>query len=389
MTTVYIQIGMQKTGTTAIQTFMRENAEELKKQDCCYPFMDLGIASKYNDRNAQFLVYRELGLEGEEARRREKEVRETAYCILEKLAKEYSKIILSDELIWHRALKIPDFWKKMKKSFAEINCQVKVIVYLRRQDLFIQSLWNQSVKAMPRLDKTFRECIEKDYFKYYPLDYYKQLMEIADDLGKENIIVRVYERGQFQGEEHSIFSDFMEAVGLQLTSSFLRENVFANDRIDGNFIEIKRILNEIPEYQTMDDFLRNPVWMASAFCAGKEPEKKTGMFSYEEQTAYLAKFAQSNRRVAQEFLGRTDGCLFYEEIQRVEQWKPDETKMYRDLLVLMCEGFCEQERKIDSLKNEIKLLKSEMADRRTEIKEVRNSLIFRGYRKVRRIIKGE
>ena len=60
MTTVYISIGTQKTGTTALQTFLGKNNEALHKQNCSYPFMDLNIEKKYDNRNAQFLVWRAI-----------------------------------------------------------------------------------------------------------------------------------------------------------------------------------------------------------------------------------------------------------------------------------------------------------------------------------------
>ena len=126
MSIVYIGIGMQKTGTTALQSFMRENEKALEDQGCCYPLLKLGIASKYNDRNAHFLVYRASEIEDRQERNNEEyRVRTQAFAKLEDLAKIYPKIILSDELIWHRALNVKDFWKETVKDFKKIQCDVK------------------------------------------------------------------------------------------------------------------------------------------------------------------------------------------------------------------------------------------------------------------------
>lgn len=380
MSIVYISVGMQKTGTTALQSFMRENEKALENQGCCYPLLKLGIASKYNDRNAYFLVYRASEIEEKSDREdEERRVREKAFTDLGDLAKTYPKIILSDELIWHRYLDVKDFWKNAVNDFKKIQCDVKVIVYLRRQDLFIQSLWNQSVKAMPRIEKTFEECIRTNQFKYYPLDYYKNLCKIAEAVGRENIIVRVYEKGQFEGEEHTIYSDFLKSIDVKMTDEFTKENVIPNDSMDGNFIELKRIMNQIPDYKLTNDFMRNPMCEASVFCKDADKLEKMSMFSYTQQLEYLKQFQESNEKVAKEFLNRADGILFYDLVVEQKQWKLEPEKMYRDLLVLMCEEFCEQEKKITELREEMQVLKE-------EVRKLKNSLFFRGYRKLRRLV---
>ena len=83
--------------------------------------------------------------------------------------------------------------KGKKKEADEQNYQIKVIVYLRRQDKFLLSRWNQSVKQrtshvseMP-CDQYFKMTQEKNE-KIYQYD--KKLDEIAKVIGKENLIVR-------------------------------------------------------------------------------------------------------------------------------------------------------------------------------------------------------
>lgn len=361
MTTVYLCIGLQKTGTSALQKFLRMNEEELKKQGCCYPLLKLGIDKKYNNRNAHFLVYRAIHLEGEERAARELEVRTQAFEKLEKLAKEYKTIILSDELIWHRLQSIENFWPKVLEQFKKINCEVKVHVYLRRQDALIQSLWNQSVKAMPRIDKSFKECMETNHFKYYPLDYYQHLERITKEFGRENLILRVFERGQFEGG--TLFADFFNSVGLELTEDFVEEENTRNIGLEGNFIEIRRWWNSVPEYSQMEDFMRSAVYLANESLVLKGEVKKTNMFSYEEQLAFLQKYEESNRKVATEYLGKEDGILFYEPVKKLDQWELEPENLYRDIVMVMAEAFCKQEKKIERLEEQMKKIEKSMPAR--------------------------
>ena len=57
MAIVYLCVGTMKTGTTALQTFMRKNPEALKKQGYCYPFMEVGPVSGPKNRNGHFLIF--------------------------------------------------------------------------------------------------------------------------------------------------------------------------------------------------------------------------------------------------------------------------------------------------------------------------------------------
>lgn len=383
MATVYISIGMMKTGTTALQSFLRENEKALGMQGYCYPYMDLGIHKKYNDRNAHFLVYRSTESDPGKKKEEEKAVRQHAYAILEEQAKQHPNIILSDELIWHRSIKNENFWKRLGPNFEKIGCKVKVVVYVRRQDLLIQSLYNQSVKSLPRTELSFEECMNSSFWDYYPLDYAAQLDRIAEGIGKENLILRVYEKGQFAGEEHSIFSDFAEAVGLDLTGDFTRDTVQNNIGLNGNYLEIKRILNGLPEYAASEvDIMRSAVYLANQSQVAGYQNAKTSMFSYEDQIAYVKKFADSNARVAREYLGREDGILFYEPVKELPRWQTDQNTMYQNLILVMGEMFLEQDEKIRKLQEECAVLKAQN-------KTVLNSAIFRGYNKIKKLVKGE
>lgn len=400
MATVYLAIGTAKVGTTAVQSFLRENEQNLEKQGYCYPFMDLGLESRLCNRNAHFLIYAAEDVSDRE-KKKEKiaQVRESGFQKLADLAKEFPNIIISDELIWQRSSKKANFWENVKEQFKRIGCDVKIIVYLRRQDLFIQSFWRQSVKAMSRLEKTFEECIGDGKFDYYPLDYYQQLCKIEKSLGKENMIVRVYEHGQFEGDEHSIFSDFFKYVGLQMTGEFTKEFMqedfkSSNVGLEGNYLEIKRLLNGVPEYKEMDDFMRNPIYLANCYQMGLKLHSEVGMFTYEEQVEYMRQFEEGNRKIAEEFLGRKDGKLFYEPIESMPKWKVEPETMYRDLLICMAEIFCQQERKInaqrrelESRKKEFDAQKKEFAKLKSKVEKIDKSLIFRSYRKAREVLK--
>lgn len=379
MTTVYLHIGTPKTGTTAIQYFMGNNEEALNKQGYSYPYLDLGMDySDFKYRSGHFLAYTPK----EQQRRvvNGEGIRQRGFRILGDIAKKYPNIILSDEVLWYRCNFIPNFWKEIVDELAKINCQLKVVVYLRRQDQVIQSLWNQTIKGSSHFHEEFMESIDTKHFRYFPLEYYKHLNKIAAGIGEENLLVRVYERGQFK--DNDILADFMETVGLKLTEDFSRVDVPTNYGLTGNFIEIKKTINSIPQYQEMRNFMSFPVIYASVFQEKENQIPKTSMFNSEEVKEYMAGYEECNRLVAQKYLGQEDGVLFREPLKEQFVWEINEQTMSRDVLIYAAEMFCSQQKKIDELRKEVDEMKRKMD-------LISNNVLVRVIRRLEKWIKGK
>lgn len=381
MATVYLCIGTQKTGTTTLQYFMRQNEAALAKQGYCYPYMDLGFPdAQYKNRNAHFLIHQSSDQEAV------KRTREKGFAILGKLAKKYQNIVLSDEIVWYKCLQIENFWEKTLEDFNAIGCSVKVVAYLRRQDELMQSLWIQKIKGLPGITQGFEEWLEES-MGYFPLDYYTHLKRIEKSVGSENLIVRVYEQGQFEGTEKNLLSDYLGTVGISFDDSFEIEDDSRNENLTGNFIEIKRIINGIPEYKEAGNFLRGPLVMASKYQTEQYPQERTSLFSYEERMAFVKRFEEENRKTAEEFLGRSDGILFKKPVPDLPKWKAEPETMYRDIIIAMAEIFGAQESRIREQAKIIKAQQDKMSELKKVVKAINNSAIFRLYWKLKKLFK--
>ncbi len=356
MTTLYIHIGTPKTGTTAIQNFLLLNEKQLESNGILHPHIEAeGIGEEFvSFRNARFLAYHS-SKNGEEKEKIEDRIYTEGFNIIKKAALKSKKIVITDEVIWLRQNETENFWQKVKRDANAAGCEIKVIVYLRRQDLYIQAVWNQAVKRMTRLDQTFQYFLKKGA-KKKNLDYYKSLNEIAEQIGKENVIVRVYEKKMLLQSE-GIYRDFLEAIEEPMCREYQIPKEDFNERLDGNYVEIKRLINQIPEYKQMPlDFMYQPILMANKL---KKPEKAS-FFSSEEQEEFIKKYEESNRRVAEEFLGRRDGKLFAEPFEKLPQWEINADTMYQDIILFYGELAVEQQRQIDDLKHEVSRLEWEM-----------------------------
>lgn len=367
MTTVYLCIGTMKTGTSSLQAFMKNNREALEKQGYCYPKNHISGRNILN-RNAYFLIYKPYT----DAEPSEEEVRAKGMNQMKELASKYDNIVLSDELIWHYSGRRKYFWHRTKEEFEKIGCQVKVVVYLRRQDELIQSLWSQNVKSGERWNMTFEEFIENKKYRYFPLDYYKKLTQIANIMGKENMIVRVYERGQF--EEGDLIKDYTKTLGIELNDQFDMLDATTNLSLKGNFVEIRRMVNEVPAYHEMPDFLRKVLTKACAEKDEVDPIEKTSLFKYEDQVVFQNKYNASNAKVAKEFLGREDGVLFRKPVVEQPHYNPNNDKMLEDFIHFTVNYMCKQEERIAELEEKVK-------------RPMPVSLSNRAYDKLKRIVK--
>jgi hypothetical protein len=112
-----------------------------------------------------------------------------------------------------------------------------IICYLRRQDNVLQSLYNQSVKG----GGYYKDI--GDFVFPHPLDYFELLGRWAAVFGKENIVVRPYEKQQFK--DNDLISDFLSIVGLELTVDFARLAKNANPRLPLEALEYMRLLNSL------------------------------------------------------------------------------------------------------------------------------------------------
>lgn len=323
MKILFVHIGTPKTGTTAIQEFCWHNRPVLEKYGYVYPDLSWLCPGFMVRRNGHFLIGEKGSANPVFRQGMEK---------IDELFLEYDRIILSDEGIWkasggsHKNL-----WKELKKEGKKGGYQVKVLMYLRRQDDFLSSSWNQIVK-LGREKNAVKSWDE--YTANIPnerermLDYERNIRSAEAVLGKENVIVRCYESRRFHGG--IIQSDFLDAVGMTMTEEFELNTEVTNTSLTGNMHEIKRILNRVEafgerENQFFIDVLKN---------CSMEPDTRWDfrMFSKEETEKFLKKYEEGNRRIAEEYLGETEAGLFDPGILDVPKWEKGNPHMEDDMI---------------------------------------------------------
>ncbi len=311
MAIVYLHIGMPKTGTTAIQNFMWNNREILEKHGICYPDLKFHYLHIPYARNAHFLISRRTVTDGAIRQLPDPAEYVSVLDLLAGYGKHFARIFLTDESVWRHWANDPALWEKLRDDLKQRGLDLRIITYLRRQDQFILSIYRQKVKSSYTSDSFY------DYLdtlkEMYPVDFLAYMNMLSECVGKENLIIRVYEKGQYRGPEQNLFSDFLDIFGLSMQNGFVAEQSEYNLSLTDSLFELRRILNLLPKSIRKDPIFSQNIKTMLANNSPYADEPKTSFFRPGEQAAYLESFAESNDRLAREYLGRADGKLFYDE----------------------------------------------------------------------------
>lgn len=296
---VYLHIGTHKTGSTALQWFFIKNQPLLAVNGYLYPGSILNGVAHHP------LAWALMPDQPNYAQHKEPAESLWHKAVTEAEAKSCAKLIVSSEDFWH----LTDV-TKLASLFAGVD--VRIVVYLRRQDQFVQSAYNMMVKwewsrRTGTLEKYLEDVIQTRY-----LDYAARLQPWADAFGQANIIVRPYEKAQFAG---SIFQDFCASIGIPWQDDFVLPQQDVNPPLAPKALEFLRILNELPLQQEQHHNIVELLAQYSQLAKpGREHFAEHGLLTVDEQTRLMETFAGSNQVVARTYLGRPDGQLFHEPL---------------------------------------------------------------------------
>ena len=327
MKTLYIHIGMAKTATTSLQFFCKENAGILAKKGYCYPIFPFSYPGVSPGHNGRFLLGAPENEEEQKARDEGKGNFAEGMRIVNELFLTNDNVIVSDERIW----RVIDSENKnllnvMHKEALQGGFQIHIVVYLRRQDKYFLSHWNQRTKKRNKVD-TFEEFENTE--SRARLDYYAKLNRIAEIVGKENITVRRFEKEQFNGG--SIYSDFLSVFGLELTEEYHISQEVRNTGLFGNMHEVKRVLNALPQMgdRKQHNYLVDILQQCSKLSGENYPNE---MWTKEERAAFLEDYREGNRKVAEEYFCEPGEELFDDTFEDLPKWEKDNPYMIDDLI---------------------------------------------------------
>jgi hypothetical protein len=223
--TLFLHVGMDKTGTSAVQLFLHERRQELLEQTgVLFP-----KTGKWTDHSHHPFAFTTLSMGDFKP--------SSLKGLFANLAREIDQtnaksVLLSSECFFkmHTKEGFNAFWDKAIDLFGEI----KVIVYVRRQDKWVESRHRHSIVSGNELAV---EMLSRPFFSNY-----KQFIDQWRDLvGVGNVIVKPFERQQFvDGDVCQDFASILGATNLKPSQDAQVNVGFSSQRI-----MFRRLVNKL------------------------------------------------------------------------------------------------------------------------------------------------
>lgn len=302
MKTLILHIGTMKTGTSTIQRFLSQNRDLLMQQGISYP----------GERDAHHNIAREIHIP--------LEYRKDLFGVsdLIRAARRYpaQTILISAEgLALFSAEEVMEFIKRISKR---VKVEIRVVVYLRRQDLWLQSCWLEELKTGFH-NLSFVDWIRENDYRAYRTDYKALLNRWSRVVGKENITVRVFETSQMINS--SLLSDFCSTCGIVVSEEFNVPGKI-NVSLDVMSLSVCKFIVENLGCTTAprESHVTFRTNMAVArYAAMKDWGSRFPRYNGLDYTLYREirdRFTEENRNVAREYLERD--TLFLEPFEEKE-----------------------------------------------------------------------
>jgi len=314
---LYLHIGSSKTGSSAIQAFMAQNTEQLAARGFWYP--TIGRQDDIQLLDAHHLLASGISFGATALHKAffdKNNMSEYFSDCIEQLKagaadRPQCATVLSSEYLW--GLISPRFIGRISELTEDFD--TKIIVYLRRQDLWLQSMYNERVKAGER--KSF-SAWSAEFLKRprVCLNYMRILRQWASVVGRKNVIVQVYEKSP---RPQDIYADFASVLSISDIDGFAIPLNTVNPSADARGMSILRFFNRLGT----TGYFRNKIVLPFLIRRNRRTlHAPLHFMPADDAQTLLDRFQRSNDRVAETYFDPPRQELFTDPEPTIDNWKP-------------------------------------------------------------------
>ncbi len=216
----YVHIGPHKTGTKAIQSFLKEHRAELLKHGYFVP-------ESGNIHGGHHAIARRLC--GQEIRNHQQRVTANFAQMIKQMS--CKAVVISSEAL-DGLLRNSEYAKSFFNGLRELNLEPKLVVFPRNQSQSINSRYAQVVKSFSR-SEPFEDFVQAEI--HHPIFRYFQLIGLADAFDAE-LIPRPFNKETLVG---GVVPEFLLAIGID-SSKFQGAEIRRNETVGPFTVGVSR-----------------------------------------------------------------------------------------------------------------------------------------------------
>lgn len=210
---IYLHIGPHKTGTTTIQVGLKHNEKTLEKHRILCPNSGRTSQDSVGNHNLAWeLLYPQI-----ENFNPKFGTWDDFHNEVNNKPKAQNIIITSEDFSSLDLNQISQL-REILKSF-----DVKVVLYLRRQDKILQSTWVEVVKnAWTKVNvESFFDWLDNNNYSATTTDYLNIIKKWESIFSKENLILKIFDSSFFKG---TLLEDFLLSCEIKINKIINPQN---------------------------------------------------------------------------------------------------------------------------------------------------------------------
>lgn len=275
-----LHIGGAKCGSSAIQAFLRQNAEVLMQRNVAVPGKALDFSSEVTGE--QIWAFEDAAAGADAANLTEK----LTALFDKRNDRGASKIVLSAENICNHASLAPVLAR------ARGNRSVKVVFYVRRQDDFLISGWQQwHLKVFDTVEAYLADRVGR------VACWHSMIEPWAEALGDENIVVRPFVREHLK--DRDVVADFCDVIGVDQTGLTPLPRA-ANPSFDEALARLAHRVRDVFDGPHDNRFYETMVRLLGADALKKD--SASSLLTLKTRHHILARYAEENELLKKRFL---------------------------------------------------------------------------------------
>jgi hypothetical protein len=302
--TIYLHIGLEKTGTSALQAVGSLNRYWLARRGVLYSrvagHFTHSTLALYASEGSRYAARRGVvGLETATDFENQRSILQRG--LKAEFARTGCKTVwLSSEHLSSR-VKGAARTARLAELLQPLAERVRVVVYLRHQPELYLSSYSTLVRLGNDIAIDDRHPRTNNYF--YRFD--KILDSWAESFGRDALIVRIFDRRELKNGD--VIDDFFDVLGITRDAT-MNTPKKQNRRLDGQTLQFMRVFNRHvppligshrnPDYDDAATLLENVSTYTPLAISGRAMRRIANMFE------------PFNQDVARKYLGRPDGNLF-------------------------------------------------------------------------------